>query len=300
MAEHLLSKNYEVYGTVRNNSNLSYLNPILNKICLITGDLTNIDFLYKSLIQSNPDEIYHFASISSNIDIWANLPYTYKNVGEIVLNFLEAIKLFNKNIKFLNCSSSEIYGENIGLINENTAKNPKTPYGIAKYFALKNVELYREKFGLFAVNAICFNHESERRNANFVTRKISQNVVNIKSGLIQKIQFGNIQSFKDWSYAPEFISAMYKMMEHKEPEDFILSSGKLVSVSSIIEHSFNYLNIDNWKNFVISDINYEKDRISNQNYGDASKALQILNWKTKLTIFEVIELMIEFDLKNKV
>lgn len=298
MAELLLEKGYEVYGTIRHNSSLKHIENIKDKLHFITGDIVNSSFVYKSILESNPDEIYHLAAISHSDQIWADPLYTYKCVGESTVVFLEAIKNINKNIRFLNCSSSEIYGKNIGKVDENTPKNPQNPYGLAKLFAHQNVELYKDKFGIFACNAICFNHESERRNINFVTRKISYNVSELYLKKNFKIKFGDINAAKDWSYAPEFVDAMYKILQLQEPEDFVLASGKLVDIKSIIEHAFKYTNINNWENYVEYDESLLINRSNNYNFGDYTKAKKLLNWSPKMSIFEIIEKMIENDIEE--
>jgi GDPmannose 4,6-dehydratase len=297
MADLLIEKNYEVFGTVRHTSSFQNLSHIKDKVNYIYGDITNTSFVYKTILESNPDEIYHLAAISHNEQIWSDPLYTYKCVAESTITFLEAIKSINKNIKFLNCSSSEIYGSCLGQIDETTAKSPQNPYGLAKYFAHQNVELYRNKFNLFACNAICFNHESERRNVNFVTRKISHNVSELYLKKNFKIEFGDINASKDWSYAPEIVDAMFRMLQLEKPEDFILASGQLVDIKSIIKHAFSYANIQNWENYIEYDEKLLNNRNNNFNFGNTNKAKNILNWSVEKSIFQIIEKMIDHDIK---
>ena len=297
MAELLLEKNYEVYGTVRHTSSLKNLQKIKNKITLIYGDLTNTSFIFKTIYDVSPDEIYHFAAISHIDQIWSDPLYTYKIIAESTITLLEAIKTINKNIKFLHCSSSEMYGTNIGEIDEFTPKNPQNPYGLAKFFAHQNVELYREKFNMFACNAICFNHESERRNKEFVTRKISHSVSELYLKKDFKIKFGDINSSKDFSYSPEIVEAMYLILQIEKPQDFVLASGQLVDIKSLIIHAFKYTNIQNWQNYIEFDENLSINRLNNSNFGNIKKAKSILNWCPKTDVFKIIEKMIESDIE---
>jgi len=183
-------------------------------------------------------------------------------------------------------------------MNENSYMNPVTPYGIAKMMSQKNVEIYRNKFNIFACNAICFNHESERRQHKFVTRKISSEVANIFLKSSEKITFGNIYSRKDWSYAPDFVDGMYRILQHQHPEDFILASQSLVSVEEMIQHAFQHVGIENWQDYISFDQKMFKFRASTENYGIIDKAKLLLDWEPKTSIIKVIELMVDHDIKE--
>ncbi len=297
LAEYLLSLGYEVYGTVRFSSNLDNIKNFEEKINLLYGDITDPNFIYKSILVSQPDEIYHIAAISFSAEIWSNLISTYNIDALSVVQFLEAIKNINPKIKFLSCSSSEIYDVLSGGINESTNPNPSSPYGIAKLFAQNNIKMYRDKFDIFCCSAILFNHESERRSKNFVTKKISSGIANIHLKSTNKITFGDISAKKDWGYSPEFVDAMHRMLQIDSPEDFILATQSLVSVQEIIEHGFMHIGLSNWKDYVEIDQKITKNRNNKEIYGIIDKAKEKLYWKPETTIFQTIEKMIDFDIE---
>ena len=298
LAEHLVSLGYEVYGTVRFSSNLNNIKNFQNKINLLYGDITDQNFIYKSILQSQPDEIYHIAAISFSSEIWTNPISTYNIDALSVVQFLEAIKNINPKIKFLTCSSSEIYDVMSGGIDELTNANPSSPYGIAKLFAQNNIKMYREKYNIFCCSAILFNHESERRSKNFVTKKISSGIANIYLKSTNKITFGDISAKKDWGYSPEFVDAMYRMLQINEPEDFILATQSLVSVQEIIEHGFKHINIENWQDYIDIDQTITKNRNNKEIYGIIDKAKQKLDWTPETSILRAIEKMIDFDIEE--
>ena len=296
LAEHLLSLGYEVYGTVRFSSNLHNIKNSKDKINLLYGDITDANFIYKSILESQPDEIYHIAAISFSSEIWTNPLSTYQIDAISVVQFLEAIKNINPKIKFLTCSSSEIYDVISGGIDESTSANPISPYGISKLFAQNNIKMYRDKFGIYCCSAILFNHESERRSKNFVTKKISSGIANVYLKSTEKLVFGDITAKKDWGYSPEFVDAMQRMLQIDEPEDFILATQSLVSVQEIIEHGFKYINISNWQDYIEIDQKFTKNRVNKEIYGIIDKAKQKLNWTPQNSILSAIEKMIDFDI----
>lgn len=296
MAEILHRNDFKIHGTIRRNSDLKNLYHIKNDIEFHIGDLSSKSFIYNTILKCQPDYIFHLASISSNDEIWLDPIYTQDVVGNVTLHILEAARNINNNIKILNCSSSEIFGDNIGKVDENSVKNPKSPYGISKLFAYNVSKLYREKYDLFVSNAICFNHESERRSSNFFTKKLSLEIVKILKGDSKKIKFQNITSKKDWGYAPDYVYGMYKLLMHEKPIDCIFASGNLTSVRDIIIHGFNYVGIENWQDYVECDDAMNENRNNNFNYGDIKKANEILNWKSQIGIYEVIEKMINYEL----
>lgn len=298
LAEYLLSLGYEVYGTVRFSSNLKNINNFKDKINLLYGDITDTNFIYKSILSSQPDEIYHIAAISFSSEIWANPIATYNIDALSVVQFLEAIKNINSKIKFLSCSSSEIYDVMSGGVDELTNANPISPYGIAKLFSHNNIKMYREKYNLFCCSAILFNHESERRSKYFVTKKISSGIADIHLKSTKKITFGDISGKKDWGYSPEFVDAMHRMLQLDNSEDFILATQSLVSVQEIIEHGFKYIGINNWKDYIEIDQNITKNRNNKEIYGIINKAKEKLNWLPKSTIYDVIEKMIDHDIEE--
>jgi GDPmannose 4,6-dehydratase len=300
LAEYLLSLGYEVYGTVRFSSNLKNIEKIVNKVHLLYGDITEANFIYKSILTSNPDEIYHIAAISFSSEIWTNPISTYQIDAISVVQFLEAIRNINSKIRFLTCSSSEIYDVMFGGIDENTVPNPTSPYGIAKLFAQNNIKMYRDKFSIFCCSAILFNHESERRSNSFVTKKISSGVADIFLKSQEPLVFGDISGKKDWGYAPEFVEAMHKMLQISNPEDFILATQKLVSVREILEHAFKYKEIDNWENYIKTDQSLYANRVNREVFGIIDKAKNLLNWEPKTSILQTIEKMVDYEVANKI
>ncbi len=298
LADLLLSKDYTVFGTVRSNSNLSNIQHILDKINILQGDVSNIDFVYKSILASKPDEIYHLAALSFNSEIWQNTINTYEIDGMSTVYYLEAIRNINPNIKFLFSSSSEIFGEQNGSLDESNTPMPNTPYGLAKYFSQENIKIYRKNHNIFACSAICFNHESERRSEKFVTRKISKNVADIYLKSSSKITLGNIDARKDWGYAPEFVEAMHLMLQSSKPQDYVLSTYKLYSVKDILISAFQNVGILDWQNYVVYDESLANNRIAKENYGNYDKINQDLGWKPKTFILDVINKMVQYDIEN--
>ncbi len=293
LADLLVLKGYEVFGITRSSSLKK--NP---NVKYFHGDIANVNFIYKTILDCMPDEIYHLAAVSYHEEYWSDPLNTYMVDSIYSVYFLEAIKNINPKIKFLNISSSEVYGLQNGAMDEKSYMHPITPYGIAKMMSQKNIELYRDKFNIFACNAICFNHESERRNHRFVTRKISSNVADIFLKSDGKITFGNIYARKDWGYAPDYVEAMHLIMQHNDPEDFVLASQTLVSVEEIISHAFNHVGIKNWQDYVLIDQKMLKSRAATENYGIIDKAKLLLNWEPKTSILKVIELMVDNDIKE--
>jgi GDPmannose 4,6-dehydratase len=298
LAEHLISLDYEVYGTVRFTSNLKNIKNFQKDINLLYGDITDQNFIYKTILQSQPDEIYHLAAISYSAEIWENPISTYNIDAISVVQFLEAIKNINPKIKFLACSSSEIYDVLSGGIDESVMANPSSPYGIAKLFAQNNIKMYRDKYNLFCCSTVLFNHESERRSENFVTKKISSGLANIYLKGTKKIILGDISSRKDWGYSPEYVNGMHKMLQINEPEDFILANQSLVSVEEIIKHGFKYVNIENWQDYIEIDQSISVNRNKKEIYGIIDKAKEKLNWYPETSIYSVIEKMIDFDIEK--
>ncbi len=298
LADLLLSKNYIVFGTLRNNSDTSNIEHIKDKINLLYGDVSDLNFVYNSIIKSYPDEIYHLAAISYNAEIWQNTINTYNVDALSTVYFLEAIKNINSNIKFLFSSSSEIYGEQNGELDENSFITPNTPYGLAKYFSQENIKIYRNIHNIFACCAICFNHESERRSQKFVTRKISKNVADIFLKSSSKIVLGNINAKKDWGYAPEFTEAMYLMLQANNPQDYVLSTNQLYSVKEILISAFMSVGINDWQNYVEYDDSLANNRIAKENFGNSNKIYNDLGWKAQTNILQIIEKMVQYDITN--
>ncbi len=236
MADFLLEKGYTVYGTTRdiNTSKKDNILNIQDKINFLQVDINDQASLYKAVTQANPDEIYNFGAVSFAPNSWITPEYTANVNGVGVLRFLEAIKQVNPDIKFYQAGTSEIFGNlKYTTANEQTIPYPKSPYGVAKLYAQWIIRNYRESYGLFACNGISFNHESERRGLEFVTRKITNGIARIARGEINNIELGNLDITRDWGYAPDFVEAMWLMLQNDTAEDFVISTNE--------SHSLRYL-----------------------------------------------------------
>ena len=299
LADFLLSKNYEVYGMDRWKSvcNHQNLNHNINFITLVKGDLTDQNSIVRCIEQVNPHEIYNLAAQSFVAESW-NTPESTSNVtGLGTLRVLEAIRETNKSIKMYQASSSEMYGVNKNISNETSPMMAASPYGVAKLFAHRMAKNYRDSYNMFVSCGILFNHESERRGKHFVTRKITHGVAKIKLGLSEKIYLGNINSIRDWGYAPDYVRGMWQMMQLDQPDDFVLATGEIRSVKDFLSCAFSYIGIEDWTNYVEIDNKYIRPLDLDYLYGDYSKAYQTFNWKPE-TKFDIwVGKMIDNDIQ---
>ena len=306
LADLLLEKGYEVYGierrsSVKNRINTKHLESN-DKFHFLTADMTDHNSLYRALKVSEPDEVYNLAAQSFVGSSWSIPQQTSDVNGMGVLRLLEAIREYQgsaKQIKFYQASTSEMYG----MMIENPAKEttpfyPRSPYGVAKLYAYWMVRNYRESYGMFACNGILFNHESERRGIEFVTRKISDGVARIKLGLQDKITLGNLESKRDWGYAPDYVEGMWLMMQQDEPDDFVLATGESHSIRDFLDIAFDAIGIDNWENFVEQDSKFFRPAEIDVLRGDANKARTVLGWEPKTKFNELVRKMVENDIKN--
>ena len=309
LADLLLEKGYEVYGverrsSVKNRINTKHLES-KEKFHFLTADMTDHNSLYRALKVSEPDEVYNLAAQSFVGSSWSIPQQTSDVNGMGVLRLLEAIREYQlvqgsaKQIKFYQASTSEMYG----MMIENPAKEttpfyPRSPYGVAKLYAYWMVRNYRESYGMFACNGILFNHESERRGIEFVTRKISDGVARIKLGLQDTITLGNLESKRDWGYAPDYVEGMWLMMQQDEPDDYILSTGVSHSIREFLDIAFDSIDIDNWEQFVTQDPRFFRPAEVDVLRGDATKAKEILGWEPKTRFNELVRKMVANDLKK--
>jgi GDPmannose 4,6-dehydratase len=299
MADLLLSKNYEVYGLERHRSELNRKNieHIVDKIELIKGDLSDINSLQRALEISQPDEVYSFAAQSFVGDSWTLPEHTANITGLGVLRLLEAIRTFDSKIKLVQASSSEMFGKlETDIANENSQFHPRNPYAVAKIFAHHTMQNYRESYDLFACCAISFNHESERRGIQFVTRKITNGVAKIHLDLDDNIRLGNLQPRRDWSYAPDVVEGIWGMLQLDNPEDFIFATGESHSVEDFVRESFEVIGIDCWQDHIIEDPRFIRPVEVDHLRGDASKAKKILGWEPKVRFAEIIKRMVKNDI----
>lgn len=311
LTEFLIAKGYQVHGVIRRASTFNtsrvdhlYRDPHVNGLTMVLhyGDLSDANTIRKLIYQIQPDEIYHLGS-QSHVRVSFDIPeYTANITGLGTLRILEAIKDYEegtkRRVKFYNAGSSEMFGASPPPQHERTPFHPRSPYAIAKVFSYHTTMNYREAYGLFAVNGILFNHESERRGETFVTRKITRGVARIAAGLDKKIYLGNLDAKRDWGYAPEYVEAMWRMMQQKEPDDYVIATGESHSVREFLQEAFRHAGLGNYKKYVAIDPRYFRPSEVDVLVGDASKARKKLQWKPKVTFKELVKIMVNSDLQS--
>jgi GDPmannose 4,6-dehydratase len=304
LAELLLSKDYQVWGIIRRSSSFNtgridhiYEDPheLKPRLNLIYGDLNDGSSLNRIMRIVQPDEIYHLGA-QSHVRVSFEVPeYTGEITALGTVRLLEAIRETGIQTKFYQASSSEMFGSAPPPQNELTPFWPRSPYAAAKVYAHWMTVNYRQSYGLFACNGILFNHESPRRGETFVTRKISRAAARIKSGKQTKLFLGNLDAKRDWGYAGDYVEAMWLMMQHTEPGDYVIATGQAHSVRDFLDEAFGYLNLD-WRKYVAVDERYYRPTEVDVLQGDASKAKTILGWTPKVYFKELVRLMIDADL----
>jgi GDPmannose 4,6-dehydratase len=302
LAELLLKKGYEVHGLIRRASTMNRGRIDHLKLKLHYGDLADEGSMRKIIYDVQPYEIYNLAS-QSHVKISFDIPeYTANITGVGPLRILKAIKDFQENnskkIKFYQASSSEQFGSSPPPQNEKTPFRPQSPYACAKLFAYNTTKLYREAYGLFAVNGILFNHESSRRGENFVTRKITIGVAKIKAGLEKELRLGNLDAKRDWGYAQEYMEAAYLMMQQPKPDDFVIGTGETHTVKEFVELAFKEAGLGDWKKYVEIDKQYYRPAEVNILVADTRKAKKILGWKPRTKFKDLVKIMVREDVRN--
>jgi GDPmannose 4,6-dehydratase len=304
LAEFLLSKGYEVHGIIRrastfNTSRIDHLyhDPHVNGVSLFLhyGDLSDSTNLVKLLYRLQPDEVYHLAA-QSHVKVSFDMPeYTGDISGLGAVRLLEAIRETGTKCKFYQASSSEMYGRaREAPQNENTPFYPRSPYACAKVYAFWTTVNYREAYSIHACNGILFNHESPRRGETFVTRKITRAVARIEAGVQKKLFLGNLEAKRDWGYAPEYVEAMWRMLQQEEPDDYVIATGESHSVREFVEEAFGYAGLD-WQACVEVDTRYFRPSEVDALRGDASKARAMLGWQPKTGFRDLVHLMVDAD-----
>jgi GDPmannose 4,6-dehydratase len=300
LAELLLSKGYEVVGVARRASTVTYerIEHLLDKISVVQGDLSDQGSLIALLEEHKPSEIYNLAAQSFVPTSW-NQPALTGDVTALgVTRLLEAIRYVNPKIRFYQASSSEMFGKVLEVPqHETTPFYPRSPYGVAKVYGHYITVNYRESFNIFASSGILFNHESPRRGLEFVTRKITDGVAKIKLGMSKELRLGNLESQRDWGFAGDYVDAMWRMLQHDTPESFVVGTGETHSVQEFCEIAFGRVDLD-YKKHVIVDERYYRPAEVDLLISDPSKAGKVLGWEPKVGFKQLVEMMIDSDLKR--
>jgi GDPmannose 4,6-dehydratase len=304
LADFLLEKGYKVYGVERRSSSKNRINTkhLEGKVMFLQGDLTDQNSLFRCLKESNPDEVYNLAAQSFVGESWNTPEHTSEVTGLGVLRILEAIREFNPKIRFYQASSSEMFGRMVeNPANENTPFYPRSPYGVAKLYGHWITKNYRESYDIFACSGILFNHESERRGIDFVTRKISDGVARIKLGLADHITLGNLDAKRDWGYAPDYIEVMWLMLQQDTPDDYVIATGETRSIREFLDEAFKLVGITDWDSYIKIDPKFIRPAEVDVLRGDFSKAQNQLEWSPKTSFTDLVKIMVEndFDLLNK-
>lgn len=304
LAEFLLQKGYEVHGIIRRSSSFNtqridhlYSDPHCpeTKIFLHYGDLTDGMGLRDVLTRVRPDEVYNLGA-QSHVRVSFDQPvYTVQADAVGTIRLLEAIRDTGLKTKFYQASSSEMFGKAAEVPQkETTPFYPRSPYGCAKVFSFWQTVNYREAYGLFASNGILFNHESPRRGETFVTRKITRAATRIKENLQKKLYLGNLDAKRDWGFAGDYIEAMWLILQHNQPDDFVIATGQTHSIREFLDLAFNRVGLD-WRKYVETDPRYFRPAEVDLLQGDASKAMRILGWKPKVSFKTLAAMMIDAD-----
>ena len=306
LAELLLARGYEVHGLIRRSSSFNtdridhlLANPEIHQVTLFLhyADMTDGSRLVTLISKIAPNEIYNLAA-QSHVRVSFDEPeYTGDTVGMGATRILEAIRITQVNCRFYQASSSEMFGATPPPQSEETPFYPRSPYGVAKLYSYWMTKNYREAYGLFTCNGILFNHESERRGETFVTKKIASAAAKIALGKQKTLSLGNLDSVRDWGYAPEYVEGMWRMLQHDTPEDFVLATNTGYSVREFLKFSFDCVNLD-WEKHVEFDERYLRPTEVDRLIGDYSKAEKILGWKPKTKTPELAEIMVKSALSK--
>ena len=299
LADFLLEKGYEVYGMERRTSYPNRLNTkhLEGKITFINGDLSDQNSISRCIKECDPDEIYHLAAQSFVGESWNTPEQTGDVTGLGALRMLEAIREYGKEIKFYQASTSEMFGRMVeNPAKESTPFYPRSPYGVAKLYGHWITKNYRESYDMFNVSGILFNHESERRGIEFVTRKITDGVAKIKLGLSDYITLGNLDSKRDWGYAPDYVECMWLMMQQDSPDDYVIATGKAHSIREFLDVAFSCIDIQDWSKYIKHDSRYMRPAEVDVLCGDSSKAREKLGWKPNTSFEEMVNIMVKNDI----
>tara|TARA_R110000744_G_scaffold233806_1_gene351730 strand:- start:4738 stop:5703 length:966 start_codon:yes stop_codon:yes gene_type:complete len=300
LADLLLKKGYKVFGMERRSSSKNRMNTnhLEGKVTFLQGDLTDQNSLLRCLKEAKPDEVYNLAAQSFVGESWNTPEHTSEVTGLGVLRMLEAIREFNPEIKFYQASSSEMFGRMVeNPANENTQFYPRSPYGVSKLYGHWITKNYRESYNMYACSGILFNHESEKRGHEFVTRKISDGIARIKLGLADHISLGTLDAKRDWGYAPDYVEAMWLMLQQETPDDYVIATGKTYSIRDFLDIAFDHVGIEDWTPYIKQDPKYMRPAEVDVLKGDFNKAKKELDWSPKTTFIELVKKMVDNDMK---
>ncbi|NUR86706.1 MAG: GDP-mannose 4,6-dehydratase [Nonomuraea sp.] len=309
LAEHLLSLGYEVFGLARGQANprLSRMRKLLSDVQIVRGDLLDQGSLISAVERVQPDEVYNLGAISFVPMSWEQAELTAEVTGMGVLRMLEAIRVCSGvsrgaastagQIRFYQASSSEMFGQVTETPqNEATGFHPRSPYGVAKAYGHFLTQNYRESYGMFAVSGILFNHESPRRGAEFVTRKVTLGAARIKLGLASELRLGNLEARRDWGYAGDYVRAMHLMLQAAAPEDYVIGTGRMKSVRELVAAAFTAAGLD-WEQHVVVDQALHRPAEVDLLCADPKKARVQLGWEPTVSFDELVAMMVESDLR---
>ncbi len=299
LAELLLEEGYQVFGLVRRTStiNFSRISHIQDRLTLISGDMLDQTSLQEALIEAAPNEVYNLAAQSFVQTSWRQPVFTGDVTALGVTRLLDAIRHVNKDIRFYQASSSEIFGKVQEVPQkETTPFYPRSPYGVAKVYGHWITVNYRESYGLHANSGILFNHESPRRGLEFVTRKVTHTAAKIKLGMAHELRLGNLDSQRDWGFAGDYVRAMWLMLQQDEPGDYVVATGETHTVQKLVETAFDCVGLD-WKKYVVQDPAFMRPAEVDLLVGDASKAGSVLGWEPSVMFPQLVEMMVEADVR---
>ncbi|NOZ72766.1 MAG: GDP-mannose 4,6-dehydratase [Chloroflexi bacterium] len=300
LTELLLSKGYKVIGMVRRSSTVRFdrIEHLLDNVTIVQGDLHDQSSLLSILEEHQPDEVYNLAAQSFVPTSWSQAILTGEVTALGVTRLLEAIRLFNKKIRFYQASSSEMFGKVLEVPQkETTPFYPRSPYGVAKVYGHWITVNYRESYEMFAASGILFNHESPRRGLEFVTRKITDGVARIKLGLAKELRLGNLDSRRDWGFAGDYVEAMWLMLQQDQPGNFVIGTGETHAVRDFCEIAFSRVDLD-YQDYVVQDPLFYRPAEVDLLVSDPSKARDVLGWGRKVDFKELVEMMVDADIKR--
>ncbi|MBN2121125.1 MAG: GDP-mannose 4,6-dehydratase [Candidatus Omnitrophica bacterium] len=306
LAELLLSKDYEVHGIIRRASTFNteridhiYVDPhsLKARLFLHYGDLSDAEQITNIIYNIKPSEIYHLGA-QSHVRVSFDMPEYTSNVTALgTTRILEALRRSGDKIKFYQASSSEMFGKAPAPQSEDSAFMPRSPYACSKVYSYWMAKNYREGYNLFACNGVVFNHESPRRGETFVTRKITRAIANILKGNQKELFLGNLDAKRDWGFAPEYVEAMYMILQLDTPGDFIIGTGESHSVKEFVQEAFSYAGLD-WEKYVKIDSHYFRPTEVENLIANSTKANQILGWEPKIIFSDLVKIMIDADMRK--